>query len=395
MWHLTLVKGWAVEPLFGGWCKRCLARKDLVRRLTECGDGCDQFVRHTSVIIPPSILRAENIEFDIICSGPGEMVLAQPRQYHAVINRTASFAIATNFVLPNEDPIPKTLSLCPDDGLCLLEHRMIRKFGHAKRKGYASQLEAPPRRKKPDRLHASCEAKTDPHRNFPAPQDQHHQNDAIFNQDNICPPHLCGMHPTGAPTLHEGIAPVAHQDDIRDCHTPWPQAVGSWMRLQFETNLSFRSEPTELQQHNSAMARLWDPERLLDIRGEPMFPDGIQCRGRNGGSGPRCGWTKGGKDIERDDVTAANELLRTMAAQPPSNVTLEMLQNLASLCLCRDHHQGQIDRFARDWEVEVRQFETTYPSVPATSPSPAPALSQARQSVRQLPAFPPLCYPTK
>ncbi|KAH7016073.1 uncharacterized protein B0I36DRAFT_377781 [Microdochium trichocladiopsis] len=141
-YNLTLV-GWKIWILIR--LHHTAHFEDLVRRLTECGDGCDQFVRHTS-----------NIEFDIICSGPGDMVLTQPRQYHAVINRTASFAIATNFVLPNEDPIPKTLSLCPDDGLYHLEHRMIRKLGHAKRKGYASQLEAPPRRKRP-KLHKPLE----------------------------------------------------------------------------------------------------------------------------------------------------------------------------------------------------------------------------------------------
>lgn len=84
------------------------------------------------------------------------MVLTQPRQYHAVINRTASFAIATNFVLPNEDPILKRLSLCHLDGLYHLENRMIRKLRHAKRKEHGSQLEAPLRKKRPS-LHKPLE----------------------------------------------------------------------------------------------------------------------------------------------------------------------------------------------------------------------------------------------
>jgi len=145
-YNLTLV-GWKIWVLIKP--HHTANFEDLVRRLTNCDDGCDQFVRHTSVVIHPSRLRAENIEFDIICSGPGEMVLTQPRQYHAVINRTASFAIATNFVMPNEDPIPKRLSLCHLDGLYHLEHQMIRKLRHARRKEYDSQLEAPLRRKKP------------------------------------------------------------------------------------------------------------------------------------------------------------------------------------------------------------------------------------------------------
>ncbi|KAK4151071.1 hypothetical protein C8A00DRAFT_17489, partial [Chaetomidium leptoderma] len=144
-YNLTLI-GWKIWILIKP--HHTTDFEDLVRRLTSCDDTCDQFVRHTSFMVPPSTLRAENIEFDVICSGPGEMVLTQPRQYHAVINRTASFAIATNFVLPNEDPIPKRLSLCHLDGLYHLQHPMVRRLRHAKRK-HVSQPEAPSRKKRP------------------------------------------------------------------------------------------------------------------------------------------------------------------------------------------------------------------------------------------------------
>lgn len=144
-YNLTLI-GWKIWILIKP--HHTTDFEDLVRRLTSCDDTCDQFVRHTSFMVPPSTLRAENIEFDVFCSGPGEMVLTQPRQYHAVINRTASFAIATNFVLPNEEPIPKGLSLCHLDGLYHLQHPMVRRLRHAKRK-HASQPEAPSRKKRP------------------------------------------------------------------------------------------------------------------------------------------------------------------------------------------------------------------------------------------------------
>ena len=144
-YNLTLV-GWKIWILV----KPCHTAnfENLVQRLTNCDDGCDQFVRHAAVVIHPSKLREEKIEFDIICSGPGEMVLTQPRQYHAVINFTASFAIATNFVLPDENPIPNRLSVCNQDGLYRLEHQMISKLRSARRKSNR-QLEAPQRRKRP------------------------------------------------------------------------------------------------------------------------------------------------------------------------------------------------------------------------------------------------------
>lgn len=118
----------------------------LIRRLTKTKDTCDQFVRHTSILIPPSKLRAENIDFDIICAGPGEMVLTQPRQYHAVINFTDTVAIATNFVLPGENPIPETLSVCPEDGFYGLDHEMVPKPPQ-KRKDHGSASQQ--RRKRP------------------------------------------------------------------------------------------------------------------------------------------------------------------------------------------------------------------------------------------------------
>jgi hypothetical protein len=59
----------------------------------------------------------EEIEFRIELAGPGVMLATEPRQYHAVVNLTASFAIATNFVLPDEELIPYELVVCPRDGL--------------------------------------------------------------------------------------------------------------------------------------------------------------------------------------------------------------------------------------------------------------------------------------
>jgi hypothetical protein len=143
-YNLTLI-GWKIWILIKP--NHTAKFEALVRRLTRCDSVCDQFVRHMSIIIPPSRLRAEKIEFDIICSGPGEMVLTQPRQYHAVINWTASFAVATNFVLPGEDPIPRRLSVCHLDGLYYLEHRRIRKLRLAKRKE-CTEKSTPPRPKR-------------------------------------------------------------------------------------------------------------------------------------------------------------------------------------------------------------------------------------------------------
>ena len=134
------------------------------------------------------------------------------------------------------------------------------------------------------------------------------------------------------------------------------------------------------------MAALWNPETLLDIRGSPRFSSGIQCHGRNGGYGSRCGWTKGGRSDELADVRGAENLLRAMAVLPPSKITSETLSGLARLCLCRDHHVTavQIDKLVKKWEVAVRQASSTYPSGLATPPATPPRLQSQSSDAETL-----------
>ncbi|KAK3345662.1 hypothetical protein B0H65DRAFT_407739, partial [Neurospora tetraspora] len=77
---------------------------------------CDQSVRHLNIMVSPKRLLEEEIKFDIIRAGPGDLVITRPRQYHAVINQTPSLAIATNFTLLSEEAIPRGWVVCPEDG---------------------------------------------------------------------------------------------------------------------------------------------------------------------------------------------------------------------------------------------------------------------------------------
>ena len=99
--------------------------EELVKSATCCDSDCNQFIRHAAVLFPLSVLREQKIGFRVISAGPGEMVVTRPREYHAVINRTTSFAIATNFVFPGEEPIRKSVITCVDDGLYHLQHPNI------------------------------------------------------------------------------------------------------------------------------------------------------------------------------------------------------------------------------------------------------------------------------
>ncbi|GAB1313436.1 hypothetical protein MFIFM68171_03646 [Madurella fahalii] len=120
------------------------------------------------------------------------------------------------------------------------------------------------------------------------------------------------------------------------------------------------------------MTASWDPEQLLDIRGRAMIKGGIQCHGRNGGHGSRCGWTKGGREDEMPDVRDAEKLLDSMARKPMWDVTAQELQHLARLCLCRDHHmnQMQMDKVTDKGAGLVQRAMASYSPSSATNLNP-------------------------
>ncbi|KAH7123426.1 JmjC domain-containing protein, partial [Dactylonectria estremocensis] len=61
------------------------------------GCKCQQFIRHLNLLIAPSRLRKEGIEFDIRCTGRGEMIITEAYQYHYTMNYSESVARSINF----------------------------------------------------------------------------------------------------------------------------------------------------------------------------------------------------------------------------------------------------------------------------------------------------------
>lgn len=77
----------------------------------------DQWIRHLGLILPPSMLTAAGIRFDLICAGPGDLIVTSPDQYHYVVSMTTSLAIAVNFLFSGEIIARKKTILCEDCGL--------------------------------------------------------------------------------------------------------------------------------------------------------------------------------------------------------------------------------------------------------------------------------------
>ncbi|KAG8162853.1 hypothetical protein KVR01_007331 [Diaporthe batatas] len=88
---------------------------------------CGQWLRHLNILVSPEKLTEQGIRFDLILAGPGDMVVTAPHQYHAVLNLTACFAVAINFVLP-EDPLLSPSLVCSKCGLYGLQHTAIEKI---------------------------------------------------------------------------------------------------------------------------------------------------------------------------------------------------------------------------------------------------------------------------
>ncbi|KAL7894362.1 hypothetical protein HDV63DRAFT_412940 [Trichoderma sp. SZMC 28014] len=77
----------------------------------------DQWIRHLGLILPPSMLTAAGFRFNLICAGPGDLIVTSPDQYHYVVSMTTSLAIAVNFLFPGEIIAREKTTLCEDCGL--------------------------------------------------------------------------------------------------------------------------------------------------------------------------------------------------------------------------------------------------------------------------------------
>ena len=78
---------------------------------------CDQAIRHLSVLVSPDQLDKEGIEYELRRAGPGDMIVTEPGEYHAIVNSTSCLALSINFVLVDEEIIPEGIRVCEGCGL--------------------------------------------------------------------------------------------------------------------------------------------------------------------------------------------------------------------------------------------------------------------------------------
>ncbi|RTE74924.1 hypothetical protein BHE90_010610 [Fusarium euwallaceae] len=113
---------------------------------------CDQWARHLCLVFGPKRLTKEQIGHSVLVTGPKQMIVTRPGQYHLVINYCSSFAISTNFLLPDEPLFPETISTCRDCGLYRLEdpaNHLVDAGGAEANKASRTQTTPKPTAKKP------------------------------------------------------------------------------------------------------------------------------------------------------------------------------------------------------------------------------------------------------
>ncbi|KAF4948050.1 hypothetical protein FSARC_13843 [Fusarium sarcochroum] len=80
-------------------------------------DPCDYGVSHQNLLISPSRLRNEEIDFSIHIGCPGKLIVTHQCQYHLVVNMGPCIAQSINFKLVGDSLTCSEQVRCPKDGL--------------------------------------------------------------------------------------------------------------------------------------------------------------------------------------------------------------------------------------------------------------------------------------
>ncbi|KAH7157827.1 hypothetical protein B0J13DRAFT_617886 [Dactylonectria estremocensis] len=88
----------------------------------KCNE-CSHRVGHRSLLISPSRLEKEGIEFAIKVAGPGTLIAPHLCQYHGVVNMGFCIALSINYTLPGDNLVSKELRCCGRCGVSEFTHR--------------------------------------------------------------------------------------------------------------------------------------------------------------------------------------------------------------------------------------------------------------------------------
>ncbi|KAJ4264487.1 hypothetical protein NW762_005687 [Fusarium torreyae] len=83
------------------------------------GKNCNQAVGHQNLLVPPSMLDAEGIDYQVSSVGRCEAELTEPGQQHQIINYGYCAARSINYLNPDDVFNPKLATHCDHCGLQL------------------------------------------------------------------------------------------------------------------------------------------------------------------------------------------------------------------------------------------------------------------------------------
>ncbi|KAI8648891.1 JmjC domain-containing protein [Fusarium sp. Ph1] len=104
---------------------------DLIRKVSKCND-CNQAIGHQNLLVAPTTLDKEGIEYNIDVVGRGQARDTKPGEIHSIFNYGACAARSINDMSPEDKLVIETLKYCEKCGL------------RSAYKKYGAQLVAPP-----------------------------------------------------------------------------------------------------------------------------------------------------------------------------------------------------------------------------------------------------------
>ncbi|KAM6512243.1 hypothetical protein FSOLCH5_009962 [Fusarium solani] len=104
---------------------------DLIRKISKCND-CNQAIGHQNLLVAPTTLDKEGIEYNIDVVGRGQARRTKPGEIHSILNYGACAARSINDMSPEDKLVIETLKYCKKCGL------------NGAYEKYGAQLVAPP-----------------------------------------------------------------------------------------------------------------------------------------------------------------------------------------------------------------------------------------------------------
>ncbi|KAH6869653.1 hypothetical protein B0T10DRAFT_450932 [Thelonectria olida] len=233
---------------------------DFIRREWKCS-GCTGEVSHHSLLIAPSLLESEGIDFIILVSKPGKAVATKPGQYHQVLNYGPCAARSINYLRPGEEIQLERVIGCPEDGLVEQLQQHGARFIDLPTS--SSPSPEPPRLKRSRKRHAPQEPTTRATRSYLAPRRKLDEQERLIREkDPLCRIPQIGQSDLSQPQLDVlmRVASIRSSFAVQQ----FIELVSAWRRRDVHVVISDAEDP--LLQHGRCLKSVDEKTSLYEFK---------------------------------------------------------------------------------------------------------------------------------